>query len=81
MAIVSLGKLIDTKSDIEYRSYRPAGLVSCHKVYVECHYIAGCVDLDIVDIILVLVTAALVQVALVICVRNLDRVFDWAGGI
>lgn len=55
--------------------------MSCHEIDMKCHYIAGCVDLDIVDIVLVLVTAALVQVALIICVCNLDRVFDWAGGI
>ena len=53
----------------------------CHKVNMECHHITSCIHLDFVDIVFVLISAALIQVALVICVRYLDRVLDWAGWV
>lgn len=55
--------------------------MSCHKVDVECHHITSCVHLDVVDIVFVLVAAALVKVALVICVRHLHGIFDWASWV
>lgn len=62
-------------------SYRPARFMSCHKVDMECHHITSCVHLDFVDVVFVLVTAALIQVALVIGIRYLDGILDRAGGV
>lgn len=56
--------------------YRPARFVSCHKVDMECHHITSCVHLYFVGVVFVLVAAALIQVALVICVRYFDGVLD-----
>lgn len=64
---------------VDYRDVRPTRFMSRHKVDMECHHIASCVHLDLVGVVFVLVTAALIQVALVICVGHLDRVLDRPG--
>lgn len=55
--------------------------MSCHEVDMERHHITGCVHLDFVGVVFVLVTAAEIQVALVTGVRYLDGILDRAGGV
>lgn len=62
-------------------SYCPARSMSCHEVDMECDHVTSCVDLDLVGVVFVLVTAAEIQVALVTGVRYLDGILDRAGGV
>lgn len=83
MQLVSLGSTIGPRKGRiqKYESYRPTRFMSRHKIDMECYNITSRVNLNFVRVVFVLVTAAEIQVAIVICVCYLDGVLDRARRI